>query len=115
MPEMIVYDGGLYFKPSRKAVASADMTTAADITDAPAAGQKVLADDILISADTAMRFDVVMETTGNVLASVFLPVNGTAQITLRAGLKGDAAGKKLQGKTSAAGNVRVSTAWHSEA
>ena len=115
MGEMIVYDGGPYWKPSRKVVASANMTAAADITDAPAGGQKILADDILISSDTAMRFDVVMETSGNVLASVYVPANGVAQITLRDGLKGDLANKKLQGRASAAGNVRVTTCWHSEA
>jgi hypothetical protein len=56
----------------------------------------------------------VMETTGNVLASVYLGANGTAQITLRDGLEGDAADKKLQGQASVAGNVRVTTCWHSE-
>ncbi len=112
--EVIAYDGGPYSRPARKVVASADLTTAGDITDAPAAGQKVLADDILISSDTAMRFDVVMESSGNVLASVYLPANGTAQITLRAGLKGDLKDKKLQGLASVAGNVRVTCCWHSE-
>ena len=112
---MIAYDGGSYFKASRKVVTSANMTVVADITDAPATGQKILADDILISAETAMRFDVAMETSGNVLASVYVPASGSAQITLRSGLKGDLADKKLQGKASVVGNVSVMTCCHSEA
>jgi hypothetical protein len=114
MGEQIAYDGGPIWKNKQKVVASADMTTAADISDAPDACCYPKADDILISTDTAMRFDVQMETTANVLASVYLPANGTVQITLRDGLKGDAKGKKLQGKASVAGNVRITCCWHGE-
>lgn len=112
--EQIAYDNGPHWKPQRKVVSSADMTTAADISDAPTAGCYAKADDILISTDTAMLFTVQMETSNNVLAAVYLPASGTVQITLRDGLKGDAAGKKLQGKASVAGNVKVTTCWHSE-
>jgi hypothetical protein len=94
---------------------SADLTTAATITAAPTSGQKVVADDILISAAVAMEFTLQMESSTNVLASVFLPANGTAQITLRDGLKGDAADKRIFGKASAAGGVRVTVNQHSEA
>ena len=54
-----------------------------------------------------MLFDIEMETSANVLAAVRLPANGSAQISLRGYLKGDAADKKLYGKASAAGNVYV--------
>jgi hypothetical protein len=114
MPEMIGYDGGPYWKPARKVVASADMTVAADLTDAPAGAQKIVIDDLLVSTDTGMRFDIQMETSGNLLASVYLAANSTTQITLRDGLKGDAVDKKVQGKASVAGNLRITALWHSE-
>lgn len=94
---------------------SADMSTAAAITAAPSAGLKIVATDILISAAVAMEFSIQMETSATVLASVFIPANGIAQLTLRGCLKGDTADKKLYGKASVAGNVRVTTIYYSEA
>ncbi len=108
-------DGGPSWTHSRKFVASANMTTSADITDAPTSGQKIVADDILISSNVAMEFTIQEETSATVFASVFLPTNGTVQITLRDGLKAAVADKKLQGKASIAGNVRITCCWHSEA
>lgn len=100
---------------TRTYTTSANMTTPAAITAAPTSGQKIVAMDILISTDTAMSFDVEMETSANVLAQVYLPANGTAQITLRGYLKGDAANEKLNGKASEAGNVAVTAVYFSEA
>lgn len=118
-PTLIPYhqslDGGPSWTPSRKFTTSADMTTAADITDAPDSGLKVVADDILVSSNVAMEFTIQEETSATVLASVFLPTNGTVQITLRDGIKAAVADKKLQGKASIAGNVRITCCWHSEA
>jgi hypothetical protein len=108
-------DNGPAWAPTRTYTASANMTTAADITAAPTTGQKVYADDILVSADTAMSFTVQEETSATVFAKVFIPANGTVQITLRDGIKAAVANKKLQGKASAAGNVAVTVCWHSEA
>lgn len=94
---------------------SADMTTAVAITPAPTTGQKIVAMDILISSDAAMSFTVQMETSNNVLAKVFLPVYGSAQISLAGGLKGDAINKRLFGKASVTGNVSITTKTYSEA
>lgn len=108
-------DGGPSWTPSRKYTTSADMTTAADITNAPDSGLKVVADDILVSSNVAMEFTIQEESSGTVFASVFVPTNGTVQITLRDGIKAAVADKKLQGKASIAGNVRITCCWHSEA
>ena len=108
-------DMGLAQPVTRTYTTSADMTTAAAITAAPAAGLKIVATDILVSSDTAMLFDVEMETSGNVLAAVRLPANGTAQITLRGFLKGDTAAKKLMGKASATGNVYITAVYYTAA
>lgn len=108
-------DRGPSWTVVRTYTTSADMTTAAAITAAPTGGQKIVADDILVSAAVAMEFSVQMETSANVLASIFLPASGTAQITMRDFIKGDAADKKLYGKASIAGAVRVTACYHSEA
>lgn len=113
MPD-ISYDGGVLWVRKAKYVTSADMSAAADISDAPTAGQKIVADDVLISSAVALEFSLQEETSGTVLASVFLPANGTVQITLRNGLQVPTAGKKLQGKASGAGNVRITTLYHGE-
>lgn len=108
-------DGGPGYVPARTYTTSANMTTAADITAAPTSSQKIVADDILVSSAVAMEFTIQEETSATVLASVFIPTNGTVQITLRDGLKAAVADKKLQGKASIAGNVRVTCCYHSEA
>lgn len=108
-------DAGPSWTVTRAYTTSADMTTAAALTAAPTAGQKIVLDDIIISTDTAMLFEIEMETSANVLAAVRLPANGTVQLTLRNGLKGDAADKKLFGDASAAGNVYITCCYHSEA
>jgi len=110
-----VTDGGPSWTPTRTYTTSADMTTAAAITAAPTAGNKIVADDILVSTDTAMLFTIQMETSNNVLAAVRLPANATVPITLRDALKGDAADKALYGKASASGNVYITACYHSEA
>jgi len=46
---------------------------------------------------------------------VFLPANGTVQITLRGYIKAAVADKKLQGKASVAGNVAITAVYFSEA
>lgn len=101
-------DGGPGFGTlTRTVTVSADMTAAAAITPAPSAGERIYATDIVVSTDTAMNFLVEMETSGNDIAKVFLPANGTAILTLRGLLKGDADAKKFTGKASAAGNVAI--------
>lgn len=93
-------------------ITSADMTTAAAITPAPAAGKKIVASGILVSTDTAMTFDIEMETSHNVLATLYLGVNDSKFIPMP--IKGDVADKKLFGKASIAGNVSITAVTYSE-
>lgn len=108
-------DGGPSQSLTRTFTTSANMTTAAALTAAPTSGQKIVLMDFIISVDTAMTFDLEMETSANVLAKLYLPANGTMQVTLRGFLKGDAADKKIYGKASASGNVSVTAVYFSEA
>lgn len=94
---------------------SADISTARDITAAPTAGQKIVAVDVLISVDTAGYVTVQMESSGNVLAGLFMPANGAAQVTLRGMLVGDVADKKLQMKSSVASKGACTCNYYSEA
>lgn len=113
---ILTHDAGQGFPELvRKYTASADMTTAAAISNKPSKSKKVVAVDILVSSDTAMSFTVQMETSANVLAKVFIPASGTVSITLRGMIKGDAADKKLMGLASVAGNVSATVNHYSEA
>ena len=95
---------------------SADRSgSAASITDAPTSGQKLVITDVLISVDAAMRVDLKEETSGTVIASFYLPANGTMQWTPRGKTKLATADKKLQVQTSAAGNIAVTAHDYSEA
>ena len=88
----------------------------AAVTDVPTTGQKLVITDVLLSADTIMRVDLKCETTGTVLASVYLPANGTVHLTPRdRGWKLATANKKLVVRASAAGNLAVSAWYFSEA
>lgn len=107
-------DAGPSWTPVQTYTTSADMTTAAAISAAPAAGQKVVADDIMVSTDTAMLFTLQEETSNTVLAARRLAANESAQITLRNGLRVPTADKKLFGKASAAGNLYITVSQHSE-
>lgn len=96
--------------------ASGDMTSAADITPAPSAGEKIVAMDIWVSnmSDTDMNFTVQMETSGNVLAQVPLNARTVVPITLRGCVKGNVADKKLQGISTEAGNLSITVNSYSE-
>lgn len=108
-------DAGPLQTITRTYTASADMTSAADITVAPTSSQKILAMDVVVSTDTAMNFSIQEETSATVFAKVFMPANGSVQITPRGYLKAAVADKKLQGKASVAGNVGITVIYTSEA
>lgn len=108
-------DAGPAQTVTRTYTASADMTTAAAISPAPAAAMKQVATDILVSSDTAMSFSIQEETSATVFAKVFIPANGTVPITLRGYLKTAVAVKKFMGKASVAGNVAVTCITFDEA
>ena len=104
------------FGVSGARVTSVDASGAAvSITAAPDSGSKIVVDDVLLSADSAMRVDLKEETSGTVLASIYLPAYGVVQFTPRGKLKLATANKKLQLQTSAAGNVAATAFYHSEA
>jgi hypothetical protein len=108
-------DNGPQWTVTRTYTTSADMTTAAAISPTAGEGMKLVADDILVSAAAAMEFSIQQETEATVFASVFIPANGTVQITLRDGLKTTTAVRKFYGKASVAGNVRIACCTHEEA
>ncbi len=103
------------FGVSSAAVVSADMTTAAAVTAAPTSGQKLVIVDIVVSTDTAMFILFAEETSGTVIFKIFLPADGTVQITPRGKVKLATANKKLTAKASVAGNVAITTTYYSEA
>lgn len=96
-------------------VLSADATGLVAVTDAPTSGQKLVITDVVISVDTAMRVDLLTETTGTIHASFYLPANGSVQFTPRSKLKLPTADKKLQVDASVAGNISVTAFYYSEA
>lgn len=103
------------FGVSGAAVVSADMTAAAAVTDAPTSGQKIVLTDIVISSDTAMNVLIEEETSGTDLFKVFVPANGTVQITPRSKMKLATVNKKVTAKASVAGNIAVTAFYFSEA
>lgn len=118
-PKRDAYDAGLAqansFGVSGAAVVSADMTTAAAVTDAPATGKKLVIVDIIVSAGTAMNVLFEEETSGTDIFKVFIPANGTVHIKPRGKVKLATAGKKLTAKASVSGNVAITTTYYDEA
>ena len=95
---------------------SGDLSTGFEnVTDAPGSGQKLVITDLLVSSDTALRLDFAVEDApGTVIETVYLASNETKQITLRGRWKLPTAGKRLQVKASALGNVSVTVYYYSE-
>jgi hypothetical protein len=109
-----INDNGPAWTPTRTYTAISTATTT-DITVAPTSGQKIVLDDCLISCDAACAVSIVEETSGTVLAKVFVPAPGTVQITLRDAIKAAVADKKLRAITSEAVNTSITACYHSEA
>lgn len=108
-------DAGPSWTQGRLLTTSADLTGAADVTAAPTASQKIVIDDVLVGADTAMYVAFLEETSGTEVFRVYLAANSTAQFTPRGKLKLATADKKLRGDASVAGNVAITVLYHSEA
>lgn len=94
---------------------SADMTSVADITAAPTAGEKLVITDILVSSDTATLISFKEETSGTVIGAIRLAADTVMQITPRSKWKLATADKKLQGQAADAGNVYFTVFYYSEA
>ena len=86
----------------------------AAVTDAPTTGQKLVVTGILVSADTAMRADFSEETSGTIVASIYVAANASGQWQPQGKVKLVTANKKLMVRTSASGNVSVTACYHSE-
>lgn len=84
------------------------------VTDYPFTGECLVIDDVVISVDTAMCVDLVTETTNNLKYRVYLPANGTVQITPRDKMKLGTANKRLMVKSNAVGNIAVTAFYHGE-
>lgn len=99
-------------------VASADMSSVTNVTDAPTAGQKICIDDVILTNRTtgALECTLKCETTAAVLIGPLqVSANSTIQITPRGKMKLATADKKVTATWSAAGNVNVLIGFHSEA
>jgi hypothetical protein len=96
-------------------VESADMTTAANVTDAPTAGQKLVLVDAFIGVSAAMNILIEEESSGNDRLRLYFPGAGNYQVTPRAKFKHAVANKKFTCKASAAGAVSITFAYYSEA
>jgi hypothetical protein len=118
-PSQVATDGGpswtSVFGVSGAAVVSSDMTTAAAVTDAPTSGQKICLDDIIISAAVDMNVLVEEQTSGTDLFKIYIPANGTVQLTPRGKMKLATADKYVTCKASVAGGISVTATYHSEA
>jgi hypothetical protein len=102
----------------RKYTTSADMSGAGGtaITVAPTLDEKLVLDDLIVSVGpTPMEVSLTEQDTGTVFCSSFFPVNGTIQLTLIDHFKTNTANKKFHILTSAAGQIRVTAHYHSEA
>jgi len=85
--------------------------TPQDIVDAPGAGKTVVVEDLTMTVEAGCLLEIVMETSGTRLAAWFLPAYGSAYLM---NTKGNAAGKRVQVKTSVATRVAVMHNYHLE-
>ena len=98
------------------AFASADAQTAAAVTDAPESGERLVITDLIVSSDTDLALTFHEESTAaTVIFKVYIPANGTIQITPRGKVKLPTVNKKLMVDASAAGNITVTAVYYSEA
>ena len=107
-------DNGPHWTSSYLYTVSADATGIVDVTAAPTGGQKIVVTDIICSTDTAMNLIFQEETSGTAVLKLFLPANGSAQITPRSKFKLPTADKKLRVDASVAGNIAVTVFYYSE-
>jgi hypothetical protein len=109
-----ISDDGPAWTSSYLHTASANASGGVDITAAPTAGQKIVIDDVIASTDTTLKFTLEEETSGTDIIVMFLSASSVMQITSRGRIKLPVADKKLRLVTSAAGNIAITVAYHSE-
>lgn len=114
-----VADDGVFWASvwgvSNAPVQSADMTGGANVTGAPTAGQKIVIDEIVVSAGANQKLVFTEETSGLVMAIIRVAANGTETVRFRNKRKLAVADKKVVCTASATGNVEVLVGYHSEA
>lgn len=99
-------------------VASADMSSAAYVTDAPTAGQKLVLDDIILTNRTSGALECTLRcdtTNAIVIGPIQVPANSTVHIRPRGKRKLATADKRAHATWSASGNINVLIGYHSEA
>lgn len=95
---------------------SADQSgSAANVTDAPTSGQKLVITDLVVSAAAAMVVTFTEETSGTIIFKVCLAANSTVVISPRSKIKLATADKKLKAQASASGTLTVLASYYSEA
>jgi hypothetical protein len=100
---------------SGAAVVSSDMTQAVAVTDVPGLGKKLVIQDILVSTDTPTSVTFTEETTGLVIFKVYLPANGSGQITTRGKLKLSTVNTRLMAVEGTKSNIAITCLYISEA
>lgn len=110
----MAFDAGPAYTPNRFNVNNADMTGGTIITNAPAATQLLINDDLVITTDTAMNVTIQEETTNTVLLGpIYVSANFPTQITMRDGNCVTATrGKRLVAVASVTGHISVTTNSH---
>jgi hypothetical protein len=112
-------DAGTFYTTSLgvsgQAVSSSDATTPLVITDSPATGQKVVLDDLILSADTAMLVTLRTTTDHKIMGKFELLAGGPpCQLTTRGKWKAPTADETLELLASVSGNLYATPLWHSE-
>ncbi len=101
---------------SNAPVTSADMSSVAvAVTALPTTGQKIVVDDVIVSAAANQLFALTEETSGTVMLLVRVPANSTVHLSPRGKRKLATANKRLFCQSSASGAVEVLIGYHSEA
>lgn len=99
------------------AFVSADASAApAPITDAPATGQKIVCDELVLSSDTAnITITITEETTGKILYRIYITTNQSIVLVGNDRFKLSTPNTRIMLQASKAGNVSATAFWYSEA
>ena len=109
-------DNGPHWTPSKGKGYSADCSsTAIDVTSAPASGQKIIVDDLIVHVVTACTISIFEESNATSIIDFPMTAGEKLHITARNAIRVATADKKLQIKTSIASATYTWATWHAEA
>ena len=116
---MLTTDGGpaaiMSFGVAGATFTSADQSgAAAAVTDVPTTGSKLVVTDIEVSVSVACIVTFSEETSGTVVAKLYMPATSFAQITPRGKRKLATANKRLMVRTDVASAIAVTAHYCSE-